>query len=132
VSSESEVGGMHGKYNLSDTESEIMEYLWQRGTPITTRELEDHFNTVYGKNWKRTTLNTHLSRLLLKDAVKRNKNVIEAYPRELFEQKQSRELLEQMYGGKLSNLFVALTGGKGITKEDEDEINDIIDRMQKR
>lgn len=123
---------MLGKYNLSDTELEIMEYLWQRGKPITTRELEDHFNTVYGKNWKRTTLNTHLSRLMLKDAVKRTKNVIEAYPREIFEQRQSQELLENMYGGKLSNLFVALAGGKKITREDEEEINEIIDRMQKR
>ena len=53
---------MNLKYSLSDTEQEIMEVLWEKGDSIKTRQLLELFNER-GKDWKRQTLNTFLSRL---------------------------------------------------------------------
>lgn len=54
--------------NLSPAEAEIMDLLWEGGER-TNRELLISLN-ANGRDWKRQTLNTLLTRLIAKDLVK--------------------------------------------------------------
>ena len=44
-----------GKYGLSHTEFAIMEFFWQKDTPVPFKEILDYFNTEKGMNWKKQT-----------------------------------------------------------------------------
>ena len=61
---------------MTDTESEIMEVLWNSEAPMSAAELIDYFAQHYGKAWKASTLATFLSRLNKKhlvDSVRRGR-----------------------------------------------------------
>lgn len=50
-------------YNLSETESQIMEFIWSENRSVRTGEIMDYFVKQLHKGWKRQTLNTLLIRL---------------------------------------------------------------------
>ena len=54
---------------MSETESEIMEVLWNSEAPMSAAELIGHFAEQRGKVWKAPTLATFLSRLSQKGLV---------------------------------------------------------------
>lgn len=117
------------KYNLSDTEREIMEVLWEKKEFIKTRDLLDLFNER-GKNWKRQTLNTFLIRLEEMDLVARDRSVVKASAtREEYNKLQSRELLDSLYGGDMGNFCMALTGKKQISEADKQELQAVLERL---
>ncbi|RGE70614.1 hypothetical protein DWY69_16950 [Eisenbergiella massiliensis] len=60
--------------SLSPAEAEIMELLWEGGEK-TNRELLFYLNTD-GRDWKRQTLNTLLTRLIAKNLVKKKRSQI--------------------------------------------------------
>ena len=45
------------KYNLSATEMEIMEFLWDTNKKLSASEILKYFNDNKSKNWKKQTLN---------------------------------------------------------------------------
>ena len=69
------------KYNLSATEMEIMEFLWDTNKKLSASEILKYFNDNKSKNWKKQTLNTFLVKLIEKgalqyDMVKNKKYII--------------------------------------------------------
>ena len=61
---------------LSQTEHEIMEFFWDAQKEYDFKELMQHFNEEGGKEWKKQTLNTFLSRLLDKGLLERKKSLL--------------------------------------------------------
>ena len=59
---------MERNYRVSDSEMEVMKMLWRQKEGIKQSQLLDLF-TKEGKEWKRQTLNTFLSRLETKGLV---------------------------------------------------------------
>ena len=117
------------KYNLSETEREIMEVLWEKEEYIKTHDLLELFNER-GKNWKRQTLNTFLIRLEEMDLVSRDRSVVKASgTREEYYKLQSRELLDSLYGGDMSNFCMALTGRKQISEADKQELQAVLEKL---
>ena len=110
---------------LSPTETEIMEVLW-KSEGMTNNEIILYFRER-GKDWKRQTTSTFLTRLMQKGVVvKDGHKYMAGYTKKEFEQRQTREILDSMYGGSLANFIAALTGGGKITKEEAEELRDII------
>ena len=66
---------------LSLTEHEIMEFFWDAQKEYDFKELMQHFNEEVGKEWKKQTLNTFLSRLLDKGLLQRRMEGRKAYYR---------------------------------------------------
>ena len=66
------------KYELSRTEEQIMELLWENNRPMKTGEIMDYFTQNKGKDWKRQTLNTLLIRLEDKEVIERRRGIVEA------------------------------------------------------
>lgn len=119
---------------LSPTEHEIMEFFWNAQTEYDFKELMQRFNEDGGKEWKKQTLNTFLSRLLDKGLLKRRMEGRKAYysyriDRTQYEQEKAKEVLENGYEGKITHFLAALTGNNSIINADEQELIDYIQKM---
>lgn len=121
---------MKNGYKVTEAEQEIMEVLWEYSSPVLTRELLERMNA--GKrNWKRQTLNTLLFRLEEKGIVERKRAYVQAaLSREGLRQKQTQEILNDFYGGKLRNFCAALIGNARIKEEEAEKLNALIDELQ--
>ena len=116
-----------GKYDVSNTERQIMEYLWDRNTTVQTGELLSEFNSR-GKNWKAQTLNTLLIRLAEMGLIQRQRGkVTPAYSRQEYNRRVATDILERSYQGKLKNFIAALTGGSHIDDALYAELKEMIE-----
>lgn len=119
---------MYHKYNLPDAESEVMEMLWKCGNEIKQTELLKEFERA-GKDWKRQTLNTLITRLEEKGLIERENRIVKALMTgEKYNYMQMKENIEYMYGGKLSSLLAAFAGQETISKEEAEEILRILEQ----
>ena len=119
---------MKKSYNMSDAEREVMEKLWDQTESIRQSHLlalcEEN-----GKEWKRQTLNTFLSRLEEKGLVERENRMVRAvYGREEYNLLQMKESIDHMYGGKLSNFVAAFTKENGINEEEAKTLIHILEK----
>lgn len=114
-------------YSLSEAEQEVMEKLWDQEGGVRQSQLLALFEAD-GKEWKRQTLNTFLSRLEEKGMVKRENRIVEAvYDREAYYLMQMKEAIDHMYGGKLSNFVAAFTKENSINRQDAEELARILE-----
>ena len=112
---------------MSDSEQEVMEKLWDQGPSIKQSQLLTLFEED-GKEWKRQTLNTFLSRLEEKGLVKRENRMFEpVYSREQYNFMQMQEAINHMYGGKISNFVAAFTKENGIDHKEAEELIKILE-----
>lgn len=116
---------------ISGAELEIMEYLWKRGEACTFAQLLEYFNTVKQKQWCRQTLNTCLLRLKKKGLMLQEKNGIKSFyipavTRVRYNQICAEEILQEAYGGALSNFIAALTGKECLTELEKEELLEYI------
>lgn len=123
---------MASRFMLANTEQEIMQVLWAKQEPCTSKELLDIFN-ARGKKWKRQTLNTLLVRLEKQGLIQREGIMIHVLCSEVeYRQRQSQNILSAIYGGSVSNFISALTGKRDISREEEDELNSFIEGWKDR
>lgn len=119
-------------YKLSDAEKEVMEVLWEFSEPVQTKDLLDMMQEK-GRNWKRQTLNTLLSRLEEKGIVSRKRAYVKAvFSKEELLQKQTQEIVDNFYGGKLGNFCAAFIGNTEIEPEDVERLNALIDELRNK
>jgi len=119
------------KYDMSKTEAQIMDILWSIDRKASPKEILAIFNKGE-KGWARQTLNTILTRLESKGLIKKERNSIEPLYSELeYRQLKGQEIIDDMYEGKLSNFLSALTGQDKISHEEEEELNQLINRLKK-
>lgn len=116
-----------GKYDLSKTEKQIMDFLWERNITLRTGEILSEFN-ARGKNWKAQTLNTLLIRLSEIGLIERQRGkVTPTFSLQEYNRLVAQDILNRNYQGKLKNFVVALTGGTQISDELYAELKEIID-----
>lgn len=118
---------------MSETESEIMEVLWNSNVPMSATELITHFSEHCGKVWMPPTMATFLLRLREKGLVDstRRGRVPYYYPvqtRAAYERNIAREVLDNMYEGSLAKFFAALCGDTSLSEEDRSEIKAWLDK----
>ena len=99
------------KFSLTSMEHAIMMFFWKNRRWASGAELWEYLNRS-GKNCKRQTVNTYLTRT-----------------EEQFEAERAREVLDNVYQGTLKNFFAALTGGARITKEEKEELKAYLDSL---
>lgn len=119
------------KYDMSGTEREIMEVLWEKGGQVPTKVIMNIF-IERGKHWKRQTLNTFLTRLEAKELIRREHGLVEAcFSKKEYQSKCCHEILEQSFEGKISNFLCAFYDGKTITKAEAEELFQLIEQKKK-
>lgn len=118
---------MKNFYNISEAEQEVMEKLWDQEDSIKQSQLLALFEED-GKEWKRQTLNTFLSRLEEKGLVERENRLVKAvYSREEYNYMQMKAALDHMYEGKLSNFVAAFVKKNTVSEKDAKDLIRILE-----
>lgn len=104
---------------ISKTELEIMEVMWESSIAKTHIELLEHFNVSETRDWKPQTLATFTARLIEKGLLKaeqkgRAKHYSPALTKREYESAKAKGILDTMYEGSISNFMVALYDGKSV------------------
>lgn len=116
-----------GQYGLSDTELEIMELFWSQNQPLLFGDIMDFFISQ-GKNWKKQTLHTHLSRLIEKNALtctkKGQKNIYAlSCSKADYISTWTNSLLDSTFNGSINDFMVALVGARdSLSQKELDEL----------
>lgn len=122
---------MDKNFGLSHTEKEIMELLWQSEKPLSFREILDHANETWKKNWKKQTLNTYLLNMQKAGLIgsERGKVYQVYFPmctREEHIQNWTRKLVKETFEGSLYSLVAAFTGGEKLSEEEAEKLRKLI------
>ena len=121
-----------GKYGLSHTEFAIMEFFWQKDTPVPFKEILDYFNTEKGMNRKKQTLGTYLSNLRRSGLIdaddkssKYNMYYYKCSRSELI-QNWTKKMVKDSFDGSISNFVTAFTGGKKLSPEEAENLKKLL------
>lgn len=121
---------MKSEYQISDSELEVMKMLWQQKESIKQSQLLQLFENE-GKEWKRQTLNTFLSRLEGKGLIKREKGMVSVVcDEEEYNFAQVKSAIDNLYGGKLSSFMAAFIKKEAVSKEDAEELNQYLRTLE--
>ena len=112
---------------VTGAELEIMEYLWEQDKGMTFADLLSYFNSEKRKDWCKQTLNTCLNRLikkglLLKEQSDKKAVYVPKVTQLRYRQLCAQNILNECYGGVLSNFLAALTGMERITEEEKQRL----------
>lgn len=123
---------MYHKYKISDAEQTVLEMLWKCGGEIKQTELLKQLEDS-GKEWKRQTLNTLITRLADKGLIVREKRIVKAvFSEREFNNLQMGEIIDQIYSGRLSSFISAFTQERGISEEDANEILALLEQKKEQ
>ncbi len=121
---------------LSDSELEVMEVLWEKGEPMSFGEIFEYFSTHTQKGWKKQTLNTFLFRMQQKNLLEvkmegRYKQYIPAMTNEEYKIAESKAFLKKNYEGSFVKMLSALNGGERLRAEEITELKNLLKEWEK-
>ena len=124
---------MKNKYNLSVSEKEIMDLLWEHGE-MSSKEILHYFNTEKNKDWKKQTLNTFIARLLKKEVLKRRSverkyMYMPAFPIQEYEVRRAQNFLDMSYEGSIVKFISTAMQVTPFSKEEKEELLNFLDSM---
>lgn len=111
-----------GHFDISETEMEIMDYLWDNPEGVKFRDVMEYFTKIKEKGWKKQTANTFLLRLSDKGMVRTEehysrKTYFPNLTRIEYEKNKAWKILNTYYGGSILNFLMALSGGDGVEEK---------------
>lgn len=119
-------------YSISEAEWEIMKILWKR----PSINLSDIVNDLKDMNWSYSTIKTLLRRLVDKGMVGVDRSVANSfvYKAAIKEQdckvKEANNFLQRVFDGSISMFVSTLARESDLTKEERDELIEMINRME--
>ena len=119
---------------ISDAESRVMNVLWQRA-PQTSEDIVATLLEPTG--WHEKTIRTLLNRLLGKGAVSAQKDgrrylYTPLLRREVWQQQESRSLLDRVFGGKVAPLLTHFSQHEKLSTKEVAELRKLIDAIEKK
>jgi predicted transcriptional regulator len=119
---------------ISDAESRVMEVLWQT-SPLASEDIVAALSQPTG--WHEKTIKTLLNRLLGKGAVSAEKEgrrylYSPLLRREDWQRRESRSLLDRVFGGKVAPLLAHFSQHEKLTAKDVAELRKLIDAIDRK
>jgi BlaI family penicillinase repressor len=117
---------------ISDAEHAVMEVLWDEA-PLAAADVAERIDPARG--WSVRTVKTMLSRLLAKGALVHEEDgrrylYKPAIARDDFVARESRKLLDRMFGGRVTPLVAHLAEQDGLTPQDIAEIEALLKALK--
>jgi predicted transcriptional regulator len=118
---------------ISDAELGVMEVLWAADRPLTAIEIADLIGAERG--WSLATVKTMLSRLTAKGAITYQQDgrrflYSPAIEREAYVGRESRRLVDRLFGGRLSPLMAKLAEEDALDEEDIAAIEKLLKELK--
>lgn len=106
---------------ISEAELDLMEALWTAKQPLTATDIADRLSSSRG--WSLATVKTMLSRLVAKGAITHREDgrrflYSPALERETYVGRESRRLVDRLFGGRLSPLVAQLAEEEALDADD--------------
>ena len=119
---------------ISEAESRVMEVLWQ-AAPLSSEDIVVELLEPTG--WHEKTIKTLLNRLLGKGAISAEKDgrrylYSPLLRREDWQQRESRSLLDRVFGGKVAPLLAHFSQHEKLTAKDVAELRKLIDAIDRK
>ncbi len=115
---------------ITDAELEVMRVLWSEGKPMTSAEIRDQLQDK--AKWEKSTVLTLIRRLVEKRMVScRKLEHLQYTPlvsKKEYQDSRTRKLIDTLYDGSVRNLVVALCHHGGLTPEDREELQKLLER----
>lgn len=106
---------------ISDAEAEIMKVLWSGNGPVTYTHIRKVL-TEKGEGWESPTVNTLVSRLVKKGALRQEKREVFYYSATVTEteyrEAKTKSFIRKIYDGNAKDLLSALVTYKEVDQED--------------
>lgn len=115
---------------LPDSEIKVMDILWEK-EEISAKDAAQYMGDLYG--WKKNTTYTVLKNLHEKGVIERSEPGFICRPlikREQVGRVEAKNLLRRFYKGSPAALFASFLDEKSISKEELDEIKEMIDHFK--
>ena len=113
------------KYKLFDAELKFMNIIWEE-EPIKSGELVRVCNEKLG--WKKSTTYTVLRKLAQRGVLKNENTIVTSIVKKEDTQiYESHEVVEKSFGGSLPKFLTAFFGNKKISKDEAEELKNLID-----
>lgn len=116
---------MRRKSVMSETEREIMEYLWTQKKGVALKDVWEYFNNEKHKNWKQPTVRAFLMRLKAKGHINiyididTNKYIFLAKnSKEDFFHSYAQDFINKFYNGSLYEFMLAFTKDRKLTEDE--------------
>lgn len=113
---------------LFDSELKVMEVIWER-EPISAKEISLILGERIG--WNKNTTYTIIKKLVEKQLVERKEpNFIcsSLVKREEVQQAETKSLIERLYQGSKKSFFAAFLKNEKLTREELQELKDMIEK----
>ena len=106
---------------ISEAELDLMEALWTAEQPLTATDIADRLRA--GRGWSLATVKTMLSRLVAKGAITHREDgrrclYSPALERETYVGRESRRLVDRLFGGRLSPLIAQRAEEEALDADD--------------
>lgn len=116
------------KYELGEVQKQFAEIIWEK-EPIGSGELVKICDKEFG--WKKSTTYTVLKKLCEKGIFRNLEGVVTSViSKKEFYAATSEQFVEETFGGSLPAFIAAFTSGKKLTKQEVDEIQEMIDKFK--
>src|SRR5688500_9656458 len=119
--------------DISEAESLVMEALWQRH-PLTAEEVIAALADA--QSWQEATVKTLLNRLLNKGAISASKDgrrylYAPVLKREEWLTRESKGLLDRLFGGRVAPLVAHFSEQRKLSKKDIAELRRLIEELDR-
>ncbi len=116
-------------HRLCESDYRFLSLIWDH-EPVNSTELVRISARELG--WKKSTVYTMVKKLSDKGlAVNENAVVRSLVPREQIQMQESRSFIDQTFSGSLPGFLVSFYGGKGISEEEAEELQKLIDSFKR-
>ena len=124
---------------LSDSEKEILEWMWKEDNEYSYRDFAAQFGEESEKGWKKQTLSTFLTRMEQKGVIsvrcegeerfKKRRYFKAALNRQQYDRERARHLLDSYFDGSLNLFMSAFSGGEKLSGKEADELRKFLEDM---
>lgn len=119
---------------ISEAELVVMEAIWSSDTPLTAAEITQRIDA--GRGWSDRTVKTMLGRLLAKGVLAHEEEGRRYLYRPLVERdryvtRESRRLVDRLFGGRAAPMVAHLAQGDGLSEDDIAELEALLQELRK-
>ena len=116
------------EYKLGEVEMKFAEIIWNN-EPLSSGELAKLCQEEL--SWKKSTTYTILKRVCERGLFQNDGGVVTSLvSKQEFLSKQSTQFVEETFGGSLPGFVAAVTAGKKLSKEEVEQLQEIIEQSR--
>ena len=111
---------------LCESDFRFMEVIWDRG-PLSSSQLVTLCHQRLG--WKKSTTYTMLKKMCQKGLAQNQDSLVTSLvPRQQVQTQESEKFVEQTFSGSLPSFLVSFLKGKTLSREEAEELKQLIDQ----